>query len=88
MAPAVDQLEMLISNDQLRHNNNPVLTWCAANAVVVSDPAGNRKIAKDKAIGRVDGIIAALMAIGKVNVEVEKVQSLSEHILKHGIRTL
>lgn len=88
MAPAVDQLEMLISNDQLRHNNNPVLTWNAANAVLVSDPAGNRKIAKDKATGRVDGIIAALMAIGKVNSVIEKGDSLSEHILKHGIRTL
>lgn len=88
MAPAVDQLETLISNDQLRHNNNPVLTWCAANAVVVSDPAGNRKIAKDKATGRVDGIIALLMAIGKVNAAIDRGDSLSEHILKHGIRTL
>ncbi len=88
MAPAVDQLETLISNDQLRHNNNPVMTWCAANAVVVSDPAGNRKIAKDKATGRVDGIVAALMAIGKTNAVDAKESSLSEHILKHGIRTL
>lgn len=39
-----------------------MLTWCAANAVFNEDPAGNRKIDKKKATGRVDGIVAALMA--------------------------
>lgn len=65
MGPAVDTTEEYIVNNKLRHNNNPVMTWCAANAVVVSDPTGSRKIAKDKATGRVDGIVAALMALGK-----------------------
>jgi len=35
-----------------------------ANAVVMSDPAGNRMIAKERATGRVDGAIAGVMAIG------------------------
>jgi phage terminase large subunit-like protein len=48
----------------VKHCGNPVMTWCAANAVVVSDPAGNRKVAKQKATGRVDGIVAAIMATG------------------------
>ena len=39
-------------------------TWCAANAVAVSDPAGNRKVDKEKATGRIDGIVAAIMAVG------------------------
>lgn len=65
MAPAVNEYERLIVGQQLRHGGNPVMTWCAANAVVVSDPAGNRKIAKDKSTGRVDGIVAACMSIGR-----------------------
>lgn len=65
MAPAVDEFERRLINDQIRHNNNPVLTWNAANAVTVEDPAGNRKLAKDKATGRMDGILASVMAIGK-----------------------
>lgn len=65
MAPAVNEYERLIVSQQLRHGGNPVMTWCAANAVVVSDPAGNRKIAKDKSTGRVDGIVAACMAAGR-----------------------
>lgn len=64
MAPALDEFERRLVNGQLKHNNNPVMTWCAANAVVSSDPAGNRKVAKDKATGRVDGIVAAVMATG------------------------
>ncbi len=64
MAPAVNQLETLLVNDQLRHNNNPCFTWNAANAVLVSDPAGNRKITKEKATGRVDGMVASIMAVG------------------------
>lgn len=64
MGPAVDEFEKLLIGRQLRHDGNPVMTWCAANAVVMSDPAGNRKIAKDRANGRVDGVVAAVMACG------------------------
>lgn len=69
MAPAVDVFESLIINQTLRHNGNPVMNWCAANAVISTDPAGNRKVTKEKATGRVDGIVAAIMAAGKVNSE-------------------
>lgn len=65
MAPAVDEFERLLLGRQVRHDGNPVMTWNAANAVVVSDPAGNRKVAKERATGRVDGIVAAVMAAGR-----------------------
>ena len=64
MAPAVDEYERRLIDQQLAHVGNPVMTWCAANAVVMSDPAGNRKVAKEKATGRVDGIVAAIVATG------------------------
>jgi phage terminase large subunit-like protein len=64
MAPAVDEYERRLLNAEVRHQANPVMTWCAANAIVVTDPAGNRKVAKEKATGRVDGIVAAIMATG------------------------
>jgi phage terminase large subunit-like protein len=62
MSPALDQFETAILNRTLRHNGHPVLTWCAANAVTDSDPAGNRKLNKAKATGRIDLIVAAVMA--------------------------
>jgi phage terminase large subunit-like protein len=64
MSPALDEYERRLLDAQVKHCGNPVMTWCAANAVVVSDPAGNRKVAKQKATGRVDGIVAAIMATG------------------------
>lgn len=64
MAPAIDEFETLISNGKIKHNNNPCLTWNISNAVLVSDPADNRKVAKDKSTGRVDGVIASVMSIG------------------------
>ncbi|PKM30221.1 MAG: phage terminase small subunit P27 family [Gammaproteobacteria bacterium HGW-Gammaproteobacteria-11] len=64
MSPALDEFEIRLVNEKVRHNGNPVLTWNAANAVTTSDPAGNRKVAKDKATGRVDGIVAGIMATG------------------------
>ncbi|UHG95310.1 terminase large subunit [Pseudomonas sp. 7-41] len=50
--------------ETLRHDGNPVMTWNAGNAVIVSDPANNRKADKAKATGRIDGIVAAIMATG------------------------
>jgi phage terminase large subunit-like protein len=64
MAPAVDEFERLMIDQLIEHDNNPVMTWCMANAVLATDPAGNRKIAKERATGRVDGAVAAVMAIG------------------------
>ena len=65
---AADQYELLPSQtadvETLRHDGNPVLTWNAGNAVTVADPAGNRKVDKAKSIGRIDGIVAAVIATG------------------------
>jgi len=67
MAPAVDEFERMMLDRELRHDGNPVMTWNMANAVLMSDPAGNRKIVKERATGRVDGAVAAVMAIGLRN---------------------
>lgn len=64
MSPALDTLESDLLNSRLRHGMHPVLTMCAANAVVTKDPAGNRKLDKHKATGRIDGMVALAMALG------------------------
>lgn len=74
MAPAVDSFEAMLVDETLRHDGNPVLNWNAANAVVTTDPAGNRKIDKQKATGRVDGLLAAIMAAGQILKEQESTQ--------------
>jgi len=69
MGPAVDNIEALLLDSMLRHGMNPVLTMCAANTVIVKDPAGNRKFDKAKSTGRIDGMVALLMAYGVANAE-------------------
>lgn len=64
MGPAIDALEKTILDRTLVHPNNPVLNWNMANAVAVMDPAGNRKLDKDKARFRIDGAVALAMLMG------------------------
>lgn len=68
ISPAVEYFVELALSGRLRHDGNPVLTSCVANAIVVRDAAGNSKIDKDKSNRassvRIDGLQAALMALG------------------------
>ncbi|WP_307776843.1 terminase TerL endonuclease subunit [Ottowia beijingensis] len=64
MAPALDALEAELLNQRIAHGMHPVLTMCAANAVVTKDPTGARKLDKSRATGRIDGMQALAMAIG------------------------
>lgn len=68
MAPALDTLETLLLNEQIAHGGHPVLTMCMANARVESDAAGNRKLNKAKATGRIDGAVALAMAVGVAEI--------------------
>lgn len=73
MGPAVDAFETAILNRTVAHNGHPVLAMCAANAVTTTDPAGSRKLDKAKANGRIDLIVAAVMAhFGVVRTEVQE----------------
>lgn len=70
MAPAIDALADSVAHRRLKHNGNPVLAFCFGNAVVDTDPAGNRKLNKTKTRFRIDGAVAAAMAIGLKSREV------------------
>jgi len=64
MSPALLQLEALLLTKKVRHGNHPVLSMCANNAVVTRGPAGERKLDKAKARGRIDGMVGLTMAVG------------------------
>lgn len=67
MGPAIERFAELALAGKLRHGGHPVLTAATANAITVSDPAGNLKIEKGKSNGRgpvrVDGAVAMVMAL-------------------------
>ena len=63
-SPAIENFERLMFERRLNHGGHPVLRWNAANAVVTTDPAGNRKLDKNRSRERIDGLVALVMALG------------------------
>lgn len=63
-APAMDTFERAILDRKMQHNGSPLLKWQAGNVVIETDPAANRKPAKNKSIDKIDGIVAAIIACG------------------------
>lgn len=70
----LDVLESDLLNERVNHGMHPVLTMCAANAVVTKDPAGGRKFDKAKATGRIDVMQALAMADGALGMEMKQIQ--------------
>lgn len=66
MSPAVEQFERMLLNGELVHPGHKVMTYCIGNAVIEQDAAENRKLSKEKAVGRIDLAVAAVMAAGLV----------------------
>lgn len=67
MSPALEEFERMLLNNEISHPGHKILTMCAGNAVTDQDGAGNRKLDKEKATGRIDLMIASVMAVGVIN---------------------
>ena len=65
MSPPAKEFERLVLEGKLHHGGNPVSRWMADNVVVRSDPAGNIKPDKEKSHEKIDGIVAACMALDR-----------------------
>ena len=68
MAAPTMEFERRVNRGEMRHGDNPVVRWMASNVSVRMDPAGNMKPDKQKSSERIDGIVAAVMALGRVMV--------------------
>lgn len=78
MAPALDALEAELLNGRLAHGNHPVLSMCAANATIIKDPTGARKLDKSRTTGRIDGLQALSMAMGIASRNEEPMRAYEE----------
>lgn len=63
--------EQLVIDGKLQHGGHAVLAWNAANVAVSIDAAENKKPDKAKSTERIDGIVAAIMAVGLASVHRE-----------------
>lgn len=80
MSPAIDALEADLLNGRICHGNHPMGIMCASNAVISKDAAGNRKLDKHKATGRIDGLVALAMSVGVSIGEVEEQMDLDGYL--------
>lgn len=78
MSVALDALEAELLNGRVAHGGHPVLAMAAANAVVVRDPAGGRKLDKSKATGRIDPLQAMAQAFGAAAAAIEQEDAYSD----------
>jgi phage terminase large subunit-like protein len=62
--PSKELLKLVLSK-QILHGRNPVLRWMADKVVVRQDPAGNIKPDRQKSREKIDGIVAAIMALDR-----------------------
>lgn len=60
------EIERLITQRKLAHNNNPVLKWMARNVAVLQNGEGQIRPSKKKSRERIDGIMTLVMAIDRV----------------------
>jgi phage terminase large subunit-like protein len=73
MAAPSKRFDELFYERKLLHDGNPVMRWMIANTVAKMDPAGNRKPDKEKSTGKIDGVVGAIMALGRMMVTKDSV---------------
>lgn len=62
------EFERLIVEGQMRHGGHPVMRWMVSNVALRRDPNENIAPDKSKAAGRIDGVVASIMALGRAIV--------------------
>jgi phage terminase large subunit-like protein len=68
MSPCVGEFQALLLDEAMRHGNHPVLSWHAANAVLVRGRVSDMMmLGKPKGADhrRIDGMVALAMAVGR-----------------------
>ena len=63
-APSREFYEQLMKGNII-HGGNPIMKWMCGNVVIEQDPAGNIKPTKSKSADKIDGVVAAIMALDR-----------------------
>lgn len=65
MSPPTKELMNLVLGQCIAHGGHPVLRWHMDNIYIKRDPAGNIKADKEKSTEKIDGAVAAIMALDR-----------------------
>lgn len=75
-AAPTKEFERLVGLGVIDHYDNPVARWMLSNVVIREDVNGNKRPDKSKSSEKIDGIVAAIMALG---------QSMSDNVSKQSV---
>ena len=78
MSAPTKRLEELILSRKIAHAGHPVLRWMASNVSLETDAADNWKPSKKRSPERIDGIVAAVMAVAQAMNEPIRRKSVYE----------
>ena len=65
LSPYIKKLLKLVCEGRIRHGGHEAFRWMAGNAAVIEDRRNDLMLAKDKSSGRIDAIVAAVMALNR-----------------------
>lgn len=65
MSPATTEFYKFLMEARIVHGGNPVLRWMSGNVVVERDATENIKVTKAKSPEKIDGIVAAIIAVDR-----------------------
>lgn len=65
MSEPTQQFLAMIPAKKIRHGDNPVMAWMASNLTTKENADGNIRPIKGDKRARIDGIVAAIMALGR-----------------------
>lgn len=85
MSDPSKELEKAVKAKLLNHGGDPVLSWMISNCVLYIDPNDNIKVKKEGKGNKIDGVIALVMALGRLKVNGGLVTNVYS---KRGLRTL
>ena len=85
MSDPSKELEKAVKAKVLNHGGDPVLSWMMSNCVLYIDPNDNIKVKKEGKGNKIDGVIALVMALGRLKVNGGLVTNVYS---KRGLRTL
>jgi phage terminase large subunit-like protein len=64
MSAPTKEFEKQVLSRGFRHDGDLVTKWMLQNVAINTDPAGNIKVSKSDSKGKVDGVVAMVMAMG------------------------
>lgn len=82
MSHACNALLGAINDGKLWHDGNPVMTWCCSNVSAQTKADDLIRFDKETSSEKIDGAVAAAMAVGRGTLDVETTSYYDDHDLE------